>query len=182
MLTRRYSFTTRYRGLVPVLITPVKIARSLPLQHSKPQDFKQYKAVWDTGAMGTVVSQKVIQECGLNPISVIQIRGVTGSGLANIYVVNILLRNNVCVEQVNVAVGNPGEDCDVLIGMDIITKGDFAVTNFGGNTVLTFRIPSCEVFDFTKDNREQRPSQEPSRNDPCWCGSGKKYKLCHGKR
>ncbi|WP_408917418.1 SEC-C metal-binding domain-containing protein, partial [Caldifermentibacillus hisashii] len=19
------------------------------------------------------------------------------------------------------------------------------------------------------------------RNDPCWCGSGKKYKNCHGK-
>jgi len=22
---------------------------------------------------------------------------------------------------------------------------------------------------------------EPGRNDPCWCGSGKKYKKCHGK-
>ena len=21
----------------------------------------------------------------------------------------------------------------------------------------------------------------PGRNDPCWCGSGKKYKKCHGK-
>jgi uncharacterized protein len=21
---------------------------------------------------------------------------------------------------------------------------------------------------------------EPGRNDPCWCGSGKKYKKCHG--
>ncbi len=23
--------------------------------------------------------------------------------------------------------------------------------------------------------------QKPGRNDPCWCGSGKKYKKCHGK-
>jgi preprotein translocase subunit SecA len=23
--------------------------------------------------------------------------------------------------------------------------------------------------------------KEPNRNDPCWCGSGKKYKKCHGK-
>lgn len=22
--------------------------------------------------------------------------------------------------------------------------------------------------------------KEPGRNDPCWCGSGKKYKKCHG--
>ncbi len=24
-------------------------------------------------------------------------------------------------------------------------------------------------------------SKKPGRNDPCWCGSGKKYKKCHGK-
>ncbi len=25
----------------------------------------------------------------------------------------------------------------------------------------------------------QRPSRLPGRNDPCWCGSGQKYKRCH---
>lgn len=23
------------------------------------------------------------------------------------------------------------------------------------------------------------PGNEPGRNDPCWCGSGQKYKRCH---
>ncbi len=23
------------------------------------------------------------------------------------------------------------------------------------------------------------PAVRPNRNDPCWCGSGKKYKKCH---
>jgi len=27
----------------------------------------------------------------------------------------------------------------------------------------------------------QRPGEKLGRNDPCWCGSGKKYKHCHGK-
>jgi preprotein translocase subunit SecA len=27
---------------------------------------------------------------------------------------------------------------------------------------------------------QRRAPQEPGRNDPCWCGSGKKYKRCHG--
>jgi uncharacterized protein YecA (UPF0149 family) len=27
-----------------------------------------------------------------------------------------------------------------------------------------------------KDEREK----EIGRNDPCWCGSGKKFKKCHG--
>ncbi len=25
-----------------------------------------------------------------------------------------------------------------------------------------------------------RKAPEPGRNDPCWCGSGKKFKKCHG--
>jgi len=25
-----------------------------------------------------------------------------------------------------------------------------------------------------------RKAPEPGRNDPCFCGSGKKYKKCHG--
>jgi preprotein translocase subunit SecA len=27
---------------------------------------------------------------------------------------------------------------------------------------------------------QHRAEDEPGRNDPCWCGSGKKYKKCHG--
>ena len=28
----------------------------------------------------------------------------------------------------------------------------------------------------------QEPHEKPGRNDPCWCGSGKKYKHCHWRR
>jgi preprotein translocase subunit SecA len=28
--------------------------------------------------------------------------------------------------------------------------------------------------------QRHRDENEPGRNDPCWCGSGKKYKKCHG--
>jgi preprotein translocase subunit SecA len=26
-----------------------------------------------------------------------------------------------------------------------------------------------------------RADKKPGRNDPCFCGSGKKYKACHGR-
>jgi preprotein translocase subunit SecA len=37
-----------------------------------------------------------------------------------------------------------------------------------------------------KTNRDQpstntNPNQKLGRNDPCWCGSGKKFKKCHGR-
>ena len=33
----------------------------------------------------------------------------------------------------------------------------------------------------TKKKPASRPTQKVGRNDPCPCGSGKKYKHCHGK-
>jgi preprotein translocase subunit SecA len=38
---------------------------------------------------------------------------------------------------------------------------------------------------FAEDNETQVPivksdKERVGRNDPCWCGSGKKYKFCHG--
>jgi preprotein translocase subunit SecA len=33
----------------------------------------------------------------------------------------------------------------------------------------------------TKENFKQTDPKDIGRNDPCWCGSGLKYKKCHGK-
>ena len=78
---------------------------------------------------------------------------------------------------------------DVLIGMDIITLGDFSITNVGGKTIFSFRVPSTETIDYVQQDNQKRMSSHspyiapkaPGRNDPCPCGSGKKFKNCHGK-
>jgi hypothetical protein len=41
-------------------------------------------------------------------------------------------------------------NCDALIGMDIITLGDFSISNYGKKTTFSFRIPSVRKIDFTK--------------------------------
>ena len=52
-----------------------------------------------------------------------------------------------------------------------VTEGT-ARPNGGGNGA-----PPQEVVEtVVKDEREK----DIGRNDPCWCGSGKKYKKCHG--
>ena len=45
---------------------------------------------------------------------------------------------------------------DVLIGMDVINNGDFAVSNHGGVTKFSFRLPSQGHIDFVLDG-PQRP-------------------------
>lgn len=44
------------------------------------------------------------------------------------------------------------KDCDMLIGMDIISQGDFALTNRDGRTVFSFQIPSTHLYDFVKQD------------------------------
>ncbi|WP_104743934.1 preprotein translocase subunit SecA [Helicobacter cinaedi] len=38
-----------------------------------------------------------------------------------------------------------------------------------------------DLHNFNTQNLVTKPQKKVSRNDPCPCGSGKKYKLCHGK-
>ena len=46
--------------------------------------------------------------------------------------------------------GGYSEQWDVLIGMDIINLGDFAVSNHNGKTTFSFRMPSVDEIIFTK--------------------------------
>lgn len=34
------------------------------------------------------------------------------------------------------------DDVDIIIGMDVITKGDFSITNVNGKTEMIFRLPT----------------------------------------
>lgn len=75
-----------------------------------------------------------------------------GEGITNLYKVNIFLPNGIGVQAVTVMEGVLN-GCEVLIGMDIITVGDFVVTNRNGKTVFSFQTPSTHEYDFVKQIR-----------------------------
>jgi uncharacterized protein YecA (UPF0149 family) len=43
------------------------------------------------------------------------------------------------------------------------------------------RAPA-EIMKYTKNGQIPQVVFKPGRNDPCPCGSGLKYKKCHGKQ
>ena len=53
----------------------------------------------------------------------------------------------------------------LLIGMDIIDLGDFAVTNADGITAFSFRIPSVEEIDFIPDTQENNAMESDNRRE-----------------
>ncbi len=110
-----------------------------------------FSAIWDTGATNTVITENVAKQCGLVPTGLTQVHSVHGSKLANTYLVNVYLPNHVEVQGLRVTEGDLLE-FDLLIGMDIISTGDFAVTNFRGKTMFSFRVPSQAHIDFVADH------------------------------
>jgi predicted aspartyl protease len=140
------------------------------------------KALWDTGAEKSLIRPEVAKKLNLLPVSMIKISTPTDKDKpSNVYLINLYLPNHAIVKDVRVAEGIPG-GCDMLIGMDVISLGDFAVTNYNGHTTFSFRMPSMAEIDFVKHSYLMpiTNDQKVGRNDPCPCGSGKKYKFCHG--
>src|SRR5258708_11457958 len=115
----------------------------------------QFDAIWDTGATNSCVSDNAINACGLVPIGMAQVHGAHGVSTEPVFLVNIYLPNNVSFTGVRVTRATLSE-AEILIGMDIINMGDFAVTNQGGVTKFSFREPSIEHIDFVTNI--QRPT------------------------
>jgi hypothetical protein len=184
--SKQLSFTVRYGVRKNVLPTEILISKphSLGPNFAVPaevvKEAKKFTGLWDTGATNSVISQKVVDECGLIPTGMAMVHSTTESKPCETFLVSIFLPNKVVFPSIRVTKGQP-KDCDVLIGMDIINQGDFAITHNDGKTMFSFRIPSIEEIDFVKKGSEPYHSTKISRNSPCPCGSGKKYKKCCGK-
>ena len=98
------------------------------------------KAIWDTGAYGSVISPRVAKELGLMPVGVKPIQTANGTYEAYAYVVDVMLPNKLVIRGVEVSESDL-KVCDALIGMDIISMGDMKITN-KPTTKFIFRIPA----------------------------------------
>jgi len=154
-----HGFTTKANGLVRELKNDLLVSDAYkPEPGIPPPPRQKFVCIWDTGATNTVITKTVINGLNLQPSGRTVVRTVgEGSDFneyeVNTYLVNLSLPNNVVVAAVPVSEGGIA-GADMLIGMDIITMGDFSITNFNGHSCWTFRIPSVEEIDFVKEIQE----------------------------
>ena len=96
----------------------------------------------------------------LKPTGMKEVHGVHGKELVETFLINIGLPNNVAFVNMEVTLGKLA-GAHMLIGMDIITRGDFSITNVGDRTVFSFRVPSLATVDFVK--QPTLPKVQPGR-------------------
>lgn len=112
------------------------------------------KGIWDTGATNTCISTQVVDELGLIATGETIIRTPSGTSAQKTYLIDVQLPNNVLIRDlvaIDSAIGS--QDVGILIGMDVIRAGDFAVSNHNGKTAFTFRIPSKRRTDYVAEIR-----------------------------
>lgn len=172
--------TKAYSGISRIIISPVKIVNPATMA-----EFDSH-GIWDTGATSSCITKNMASRLALIKVGETKVKGVHGiKDNVSVFAIKIILNNE------NVTFTLAVTECDqllddnsaeLLIGMDVISQGDFIISNLN-QTVMTFRVPSLQRFDFVQANKNSTPiiaQKLPSRNDLCHCGSGKKFKKCHG--
>lgn len=140
------SFTIYYEHLVNEIQTDCSISS----MNDHASEWRLFKAAWDTGATNSVISNRAVDRRELIPTGFTEVFQVNGPPfVANTYLVRIKLPNDLEFHNILVTSSDLEEDdADVLIGMDIISQGDFAITHPSGQTKFSFRFPSEADIDF----------------------------------
>ena len=182
-MSTAYSYP--YSRIVNQII--IKCYLSLPGEGTDETD--ALKALWDTGAMCTCISESRARELGLTQVNTTQVMGANNEPFdAPVYIVK--LRMGKFILPIIPVIGLPMENAghEVIIGMDIISKGDLAITNYGGRTMITFREPSMETINYVEELELYKRcykahviNTQKGIADKCACGSGRDFKNCHGK-
>ncbi|MDL2207916.1 SEC-C domain-containing protein [Desulfovibrio sp. OttesenSCG-928-M16] len=171
------NFFAAYEGRAVEIATDAQIGKPRAV---KPFD-RGLTAVWDTGAMGSCVTESLADALGLVQSGETYINGVTGKSLCRTFLASLFLPGKIYIPEIEISDCKGNIGCDILIGMDVITLGDFAVCNKGGITSFSFRYPSVETINFNNPlsygSNVLKWAKIPP-NAPCPCGSGKKYKKC----
>jgi len=145
-------------GLAAVIQSPCGVSESFDpatVDPANPPKIVQFTAIWDTGATHSCITQDVIAALGLKPITMRRVHHAGGTEDAEVFSIHLMLPNNVGFRDVLATRCQLPTGSQVLIGMDIITVGDFAITNTGGKTVCSFRTPSTKRIDYVQEHQNE---------------------------
>lgn len=175
------AITTKNAAIVNCIKTPVSILNPITGEQSDTL------GIWDTGATNSCITTELAKKLYLIPIQKAIVSGVHGCQEVNVYWIRITLNNqNITLNLLATEAAELSDDhkTGMLIGMDVIMKGDFCISNFDNKTVMSFRVPSIETINYVDEIEEYNrickiyEIQSSKGVDKCPCGSGKLFKNC----
>ena len=105
---------------------------------------EQVRAMIDTGAEHCCIRKDFAKVMNLNPCrNTLSISGYVKTQRP-VYKANIVFPNNLKVAR-QMTEFDIGSDFELILGMDIISRSDFSVTNTGERTIFSFTFPSQKL-------------------------------------
>ena len=146
-LTFSYYFQKKQnRIIIPVNLYSVPFNSSLSLSTD---------ALWDTGASMSAITPEIQKQLQVTPIDKKEIAGIHNTQVVDVVLITLELPNSVIKKNIKVAVCNITSKVGMILGMDIISMGDFALSNGNEQTLISFAFPPFqEMIDFTKRQNE----------------------------
>lgn len=83
--------TLQFSGRVLVITTEVKVSKAynaLRMPGIPHPPYEPCKAVWDTGAMSTVITPTMANKLGLKSLGLVKMQHANGVSLVNTYMIN----------------------------------------------------------------------------------------------
>ena len=135
------------------ITTPVFVANAYDPaspDFNQTNKYQQFRALWDTGAEITIISQQIAEKLSLISIGQNIIRGVTGEQISRIYLVSTIFPTHNASSTEGIAIQNHAVSevrdiggADMLIGMDIINLGEIRIgTTSQQVRFFSFRVPA----------------------------------------
>jgi predicted aspartyl protease len=140
---RYNALTIASPGIAQNILMPVVIqqSKSICQAYHINSDAVDVYALLDTGASVTCISQTLADKLNLKTVGQGIMDTAGGIHKTNLYYIDLLMRNDISFINIQAMEFTGSKRFDILIGMDILTLGDLAITNAGQRTVISFRVP-----------------------------------------
>jgi hypothetical protein len=151
--------TIRYPGIVKKILVPVEVnqSESLCQELGVEAEVVSASALIDTGSSNSSISHELINALKLHAVSKHSADTASGKHLLGAYLIDILVDNKIMFSNLMaLEFTRNDQEFDIIIGMDILTLGDLAITNHNYQTVMSFRAPSDikHIIFVSEDNKE----------------------------
>ena len=136
-----YAFTGRFNMFRGRIVSEIVIC--------SPDDADlvstKIRALWDTGCSQSIISKRVADFLRLQPDNKQQFRSPFGGtaicDVAKVRLCVVLGGIRIPIDAAINTKPNSDPDCDITLGLDFITMGDFAISHLGESLFLSFCYP-----------------------------------------
>lgn len=119
------------------------------------EKWREVKGVIDIGATCTCITKRLAKQLKCKPFSESKIEYALGKSKSKVHIIDFIMADTILMSDVSVFAFPVNIEADIIIGMDILSRGNLALRNIKGITSFSFSISKKEVMKINKDKEHE---------------------------